>query len=94
MVSHILSAIKAVIIPTLNHSIFDRACFHTDMLRETLWVPTFYGFRQEVSSRFGLLDPVALHGLAIFVESQEPGPTGLLLPVEQRRVDDVIVLEH
>ena len=47
-----------------------------------------------MSSRFGLLDPVALHGLAIFVESQEPGPTGLLLPVEQRRVDDVIVLEH
>lgn len=55
---------------------------------------TFYRFRQEVCSWFGLFDPVALHGLSLFIEAQKPGPARLLLSVEHRAVDHIVVLEH
>lgn len=55
---------------------------------------TFYRFRQEVCSWFGLFDPVALHGLPLFIEAQKPGPARLLLSVEHGAVDHVVVLEH
>lgn len=55
---------------------------------------TFYRFGQEVCRWFGLLDPVALHGLAFLVEAQEPGPARLFLPVQHGAVDHVVVLKH
>lgn len=55
---------------------------------------TFYRFRQEVSSWFGLFDPVALHHLSLFIQAQEPGPARLLLSVQHGAVDHIVVLEH
>lgn len=55
---------------------------------------TFYRFRQEVCSWFGLFDPVALHGLPLFIEAQKPSPARLLLSVEHGAVDHIVVLEH
>lgn len=45
-------------------------------------------------SWFGLFDPVALHGLSLFIEAQKPCPARLLLSVEHRAVDHVVVLKH
>ena len=42
----------------------------------------------------GPLDAVALHGSALLVETQEPGPPRLLLAVQQRAVHHVVALEH
>lgn len=59
-----------------------------------VWNVTFYGFRQEVCSWFGLFDPVAFHSLALLIQAQEPGPARFLLPVQHGAVDDVVVLKH
>lgn len=55
---------------------------------------TFYRFRQEMCSWFGLFDPVALHGLPLFIEAQKPSSTRLFLSVEHRAVDHVVVFKH
>lgn len=44
-------------------------------------------------SWFGLFDPVALHGLPLFIEAQKPGPPRLLLSVEHGAVDHIVVLK-
>ena len=72
---------------------------HLDILASILvldWdvCPTFNWSGQEVGGGFGLLDPIALHDLALLGEAQEPGPARLLLPVHGGGVDDVVVLEH
>lgn len=59
-----------------------------------LWIVTFYWLRQEVSSWFSLLHPVAFHDLPLFIEAQKPRPARLLLSVEHRAVDHVVVLKH
>lgn len=41
-----------------------------------------------------LLHVVALHDAALLVESQVPGPTRGLLPVQHGRIGDVVVLKH
>lgn len=55
---------------------------------------TFYRFGQEVSGWFGLFHSVALHGLSFLVQAQEPGPPRLILSVQHRRVDHIVVLKH
>lgn len=41
-----------------------------------------------------LLHVVPLHDASLFVQSQVPGSTRGLLPVQHRRVGDVVVLKH
>lgn len=55
---------------------------------------TLYNFRQEVCSCFGLLYPVALHDLAITVDTDIPGAARLGLAIEQGGVCNVVVLKH
>lgn len=55
---------------------------------------TLYNFRQEVCSSFGLLYPVALHDLAITVDTDIPGAARLGLAIEHGGVCNVVVLKH
>lgn len=47
-----------------------------------------------MSCWFCLLHSVSFHDLPFFIESQEPGPTWLLLSVEHRWVDYIIVFKN
>lgn len=55
---------------------------------------TFERFRYEVCGGLVLLDVVPLHDSTLLVESQVPGPTRGLLPVQHGGVGDVVVLKH
>lgn len=55
---------------------------------------TLYNFWQEVCSSFGLLYPVALHDLAIPVDTDIPAAARLGLAIEHGRVRDIVVLKH
>lgn len=55
---------------------------------------TLYNFRQEVCSSFGLLYPVALHDLAITVDTDIPATARLGLTIEHGRVCNIVVLKH
>lgn len=55
---------------------------------------TLYNFWQEVRSSFGLLYPVALHDLAIPVDTDIPAAARLGLAIEHGRVRDIVVLKH
>lgn len=63
--------------------------FNSD--RETL---TFERFGYKVCCGFVLLHVVPLHDSALLVQSQVPGPTRGLLPVQHGGVGDVVVLKH
>lgn len=58
------------------------------------WKLTLDNFRQEVRGSFVLLYPVALHDLAVTVDTDIPSATRLGLPIEHRGVCDVVVLKH
>lgn len=55
---------------------------------------TFERFGYEVCCSLVLLDVVSLHDAALLVQSQVPGPTRGLLPVQHGGVGDVVVLKH
>lgn len=55
---------------------------------------TLYNFGQEVCSSFGLLHPVALHDLAVTVDTDIPGAARLGLAIEHGGVRNVVVLKH
>lgn len=55
---------------------------------------TLYDFRHEVCSWFGLLHPIALHDLAITVDTDIPGAARLGLAIEHGGVCNVVVLKH
>lgn len=55
---------------------------------------TLYDFWQEVRSSFGLLYPVALHDLAITVDTDIPAAARLGLAIEHGRIRNVVVLKY
>ena len=55
---------------------------------------TLYNFWQEVRRSFGLLYSVALHDLAVTVDTDIPGAARLGLAIEHRGVCNVVVLKH
>ena len=55
---------------------------------------TFDDLGQEVGGALVLLDAVPLHGLAVAVQTQVPGPARVGLPVQHGGVGDVVVLKH
>lgn len=54
---------------------------------------TFYNFWQEVRSSFGLLYPVALHDLAVTVDTDIPAAARLGLAIEHGRIRNIVVLK-
>ncbi len=62
--------------------------------KETQRTHTLYNFRQEMCSSFGLFDPIALHDLAITVDTDIPGAARLGLAVEHGGVCNIVVLKH
>lgn len=55
---------------------------------------TFERFGYKVCCGLVLLHVVPLHDSALLVQSQVPGPTRGLLPVQHGGVGDVVVLKH
>lgn len=55
---------------------------------------TFYNFRQKVCGSFGLLYPVALHDLAVAIDTNIPGAARLRLAIKHGGVCNIVVFKH
>lgn len=57
-------------------------------------VLTFQELGHKVGGCLGLLDSIAFHDSALFVQAQVPGPARTALAVESRGVQDIVILKN